>query len=149
MQTHDFAVIGGGIAGAAAAYELQRLGSTILLERERLPGHHTTGRSAAFLVESYGNRVVQLLTRSGRDFLETPPKGFATHPVLSPRPMLWIARPDQRDRLMDEMRSAVANGAPLEAIEPGEAYALCPVLRSGYVDAAVWADSGRSCSSGW
>ncbi len=42
---YDFAVIGGGIAGASAAYELQARGDTLLLEREMLPGQHTTGRS--------------------------------------------------------------------------------------------------------
>ncbi len=88
MRTHDFAVIGGGIAGASVAYELQARGSTILLEREPLPGQHTTGRSAAFLVESYGNRVVQWLTRASRRFLENPPRGFAPHPILKPRPSL-------------------------------------------------------------
>ncbi|MFP8880566.1 MAG: FAD-dependent oxidoreductase, partial [Myxococcota bacterium] len=72
MRTFDFIVIGAGIAGASAAYELQARGRTLLLEREPLPGHHTTGRSAAFLVDSYGNRVVRLLTRGGRDFLENP-----------------------------------------------------------------------------
>ena len=47
MPDYDFAVIGAGIAGASAAHELQAHGRVVLLERERLPGHHTTGRSAA------------------------------------------------------------------------------------------------------
>ena len=47
MPDYDFAVIGAGIAGASVARELQAHGRVVLLEREPLPGHHTTGRSAA------------------------------------------------------------------------------------------------------
>src|SRR2546426_787240 len=49
MDTCDFLVIGAGIAGASAAYELANRGRVVLLERESLPGYHSTGRSAAVL----------------------------------------------------------------------------------------------------
>ncbi len=137
MRTFDFIVVGAGIAGTSAAYELQARGRTLLLEREPLPGHHTTGRSAAFLVESYGNRVVQLLTRGGREFLEKPPEGFSSHPILEPRAVLWIARPDQAERLIDATNRAVAAGSRLDRIDLAKAHDLCPVLRKGYASAAV------------
>lgn len=137
MRTFDFIVIGAGIAGASAAYELQARGRTLLLEREPLPGHHTTGRSAAFLVDSYGNRVVRLLTRGGRDFLENPPDRFSSHPIIEPRPVLWLARPHQAERLIDDTKRAVAAGSKLDRIDLAEAHDLCPVLREGYASAAV------------
>jgi len=136
-RSFDFVVIGAGIAGASAAYELQARGRTLLVEREPLPGHHTTGRSAAFLVESYGNAVVQRLTRGSRRFLEDPPEGFASHPILEPRPVLWIARSDQVQRLHASTRQAIESGAKLDAVDPARALSLCPVLRDGYVSAAV------------
>ncbi len=141
---YDFAVIGGGIAGASAAYELQARGDTLLLEREKLPGQHTTGRSAAFLVESYGKRAVQLLTRGGRAFLEAPPKGFAPHPILKPCPSLWIAREDQTERLAHQTRQAVEVGVPLREVSAEEALVWCPELREGYVAAAVIEPGGQS-----
>ena len=52
-DTAEFVVIGGGIAGAAAAYELSAHGSVILLERESVAGYHTTGRSAALYTEAW------------------------------------------------------------------------------------------------
>jgi D-arginine dehydrogenase len=137
LRTYDFAVIGAGIAGASVAYELQRHGRTLLLERETLPGHHTTGRSAAFSVESYGNRVVQWLTRAGRSFLENPPEGFAQHPLAQRCPMLWVARPEQVQRLAQRVRRAVAAGAGLSEISAEAARALCPVLRAEQIAVAV------------
>jgi D-arginine dehydrogenase len=54
----DIAIIGAGIAGASLAWELSRLAGErlriALVEMESRPGYHTTGRSAAFWVESYG-----------------------------------------------------------------------------------------------
>ena len=81
MANHDFIVVGAGIAGASAAYELQQHGSVALLEREPLPGQHTTGRSAAFLVDSYSGPVVGKLTRAGRPFFEQPSDDASPPPV--------------------------------------------------------------------
>ena len=64
----DFLVIGGGIAGAAAAFNLAAHGQVQILEMEDAPGYHTTGRSAALYTETYGNRVVRAITSASRDF---------------------------------------------------------------------------------
>ena len=47
MEQVDVIVVGAGIAGASAAFELAQTASVLLLEREDQPGYHTTGRSAA------------------------------------------------------------------------------------------------------
>jgi D-arginine dehydrogenase len=133
----EFAVIGAGIAGASVAYELQAHGRVLLLEREPMPGQHTTGRSAAFLVESYGSRVVGRLTRGGRRFLEAPPDGFTPHPLVAPRSVLWVGREDQGESLAAALETARESGADLQRLEVTEARALCPVLREDYVAGAV------------
>jgi D-arginine dehydrogenase len=137
VNAQDFVVIGAGIAGASAAYELQAHGRTLLLEREPMPGQHTTGRSAAFLVESYGTPLVQKLTRAGRQFLEKPPEGFVSHPVLTPRPVMWVGREDQRGALEARLEAARESGAHVEPIDAARARELCPVLREGYVASAA------------
>ncbi|MFQ5417909.1 MAG: NAD(P)/FAD-dependent oxidoreductase [Myxococcota bacterium] len=137
MSGHDFIVIGAGIAGASAAYELQRHGSVALLERETLPGHHTTGRSAAFLVDSYGGPIVGKLTRAGRGFLEQPPDGFADFPLVTPKPVLWIGRDDQRASLAAALAKGREAGADLREVDVASARELCPALREDYVAGAV------------
>lgn len=61
----DVVVIGAGMAGAGAAAELAATRRVVLLERESMPGYHTTGRSAALYAESYGNETVRALTTGG------------------------------------------------------------------------------------
>ena len=51
----DILVIGAGIAGASAAYELAGERRVIVLEQEAQAGFHSTGRSAALFSETYGN----------------------------------------------------------------------------------------------
>ena len=58
----DFLVIGAGIAGASIGHLLAPHGRVVLLEREAQPGYHSTGRSAALFMESYGTPQVRALT---------------------------------------------------------------------------------------
>lgn len=127
--TADIAIIGGGMAGASAAYFLADDAKVLILEREAQPGYHTTGRSAALLFEGYGNAVIRAITKAGRPFLETPPDGFAEAPILSPRGGLMVATEAQLDALADGVREAEATGVHVDVLE-GEALArVAPFLR--------------------
>ena len=137
MKKCDFLVIGAGIAGASAAYELAAMGSVVVLERESAPGYHTTGRSAALYVERYGKPAIYALTRASRPFLESPPEGLAEHPLLTPRGRLWIGRPDQEKSLAAALALPGSRPNRLRRIELDEALALVPVLRREYLTAAV------------
>ncbi|MDQ0474372.1 NAD(P)/FAD-dependent oxidoreductase [Labrys wisconsinensis] len=141
--TADVLVVGGGIAGAGAAYELAALGSVILLERESQCGIHATGRSAASFTENYGNGVIRRLAMASRAFLTDPPAGFCDHPLLSPRGMLTIARADQVALLALELERARALVPTIVAIDPAEAIARAPVLRPDYVAGAILEPDAR------
>ena len=112
MTDYVFAVLGAGIAGASVACELQAHGRVVLLEREPLPGHHTTGRSAAVLVQNYGNAVVRRLTQASREFFE---------------------REDQRVRLAEERKAGEDLGVDVRLLDAAATRSLCPVLREDYV----------------
>ena len=80
----DFLVICAGIAGASVAHWLAPHGRTIVLERESQPGYHSTGRSAALFMESYGTPQVRALTMASRAFLEAQ-DGMGMTPTAIPK----------------------------------------------------------------
>jgi D-arginine dehydrogenase len=131
-MTYDFIIIGAGIAGASAAYELSKAGSVLLLEREARPAYHTTGRSAAFFTLNYGNTLIRSLTAASRDFLFAPPDIFGDAPLLEPRPTVTIARADQAASFEANLAAGLASPGDIAEIDIAEAEAMIPVLRPGY-----------------
>ena len=87
-------IVGGGIAGASLAYFLTERGVTdiALLERESQHGYHSTGRSAATLVERDPIAPVQQLKALGGKFLRNPPVGFSDNAVLNPCGVMILYR---------------------------------------------------------
>lgn len=143
METADFIVIGAGIAGASAAYELASDSKVIVLERESQPGYHTTGRSAALYTETYGNRAIRALTSGSRAFFETPPQGFTDHPLLTPRGTLLIGRGDQEASLAMALEEGRRTVDAVSMIGGNEIMAKVPFLKPGYAKAAVWEPDAR------
>ncbi|MBX3456498.1 FAD-binding oxidoreductase [Ferrovibrio sp.] len=128
-ERFDFVIVGAGIAGAGAAYALAQHGSCLLLERESQPGYHTTGRSAALFSETYGNAPIRALTVASRDFLMSPPEGFADVPILTPRGVMMVGAAEksaQLDATYEEMRKLVAS---VRRIPASEVLERVPVLR--------------------
>ena len=75
MDHCDVLIIGAGIAGVSAAYELSQSRQVVVLERESQPGYHTTGRSAAIYTKNYGSPAIRALTRASyRFFTEAQPE---------------------------------------------------------------------------
>ncbi len=129
MEAIDFIIVGAGIAGASVAYELAERSRVLLLEREDQPGYHTTGRSVATYIQTYGNEVIRPLTIASKPFLDAPPAGFAERPLLTPRGCLFVGRPGREevlDRTFEEARGRVEG---LRRLDGAEARALVPVLR--------------------
>lgn len=140
MQTiqADYLVIGAGIAGASIAYWLAPHARVVMLEQESQPGYHSTGRSAALFMESYGPPQVRALTCASRAFLENPPAGFTDHPILSPRGALMVAAQGQPE-LLDEHDAVVRSvSAHAQRLDAASACALVPVLRADRVLGAVY-----------
>ncbi len=111
-MSDDVLIIGAGIAAASLGYFLAPHARVTLLEREAQPGYHSTGRSAALFLASYGTEQVRALTRASRAFLDQPPPGFADVQILSPRGALFAATPEQAD-LLDEHCALLASLSPL------------------------------------
>jgi D-arginine dehydrogenase len=129
IRSTEFLIIGGGIAAASTAYWLSRHGQVLLLEQESQPGYHSTGRSAALFMESYGTSQVRALTMASRAFFQAPPDGFSDHPLLTPRGAMMVAEHGQDERLRahwNVMRQVTQKGRLLNR---HEACDYLPVLR--------------------
>ncbi len=125
----DFLVIGGGIAGVSIAAALAGSGAVILAEQEPQLSYHATGRSAAIFVDSYGNRIVQRLSRYSRPLLERNEPGADT-PLLAPRGLLWLVAADEALPKVDSHFMAFPQ------LTPPEIRKLIPTLRAEAVRAA-------------
>ena len=137
IQT-DFIIIGAGIAGASVGYWLAPHGKVVILERESQPGYHSTGRSAALYMASYGSEQVRGLTRASLDFFRNPPSGFTDYPLLKPRGAMMVATAGQLDALNAHWKMLSALDPHAQFITGEEACARVTVLRADQVAAAVY-----------
>lgn len=129
----DLIVIGGGIAGVSLGYEVAEERSVCLLEMESALAFHTTGRSAASYLETYGHREVRALTTASRVFFESPPEHF-DGPLLSPRPLLQFARVG-RGSTLRELHGEVLERVPqARLLSPDDAVEVYPMLRLEQVE---------------
>jgi len=137
---YDVAVVGGGLIGASAAYHLSGHCQVALIEQESQPGYHSSGRSAAVLLPTYGGPLAQALTRASIEFLAHPPRDFAIEPrpLVSPRGAIFLAGEGQLN-LLDHWRpsdSAASSGARL--LSASEAKERVPILVAERIAGALW-----------
>lgn len=142
QDTFDVAVIGGGIAGLSVAAEIAQGASVVVLEAESQPGYHSSGRSAALLVQGYGAGVLQRLVALSEPFLTAPPEGFSEAPLTAPRGFLRVARADQVEAL-EAHAAAIEDPAARQWMSGAEAEALAPLLRPGHIARAIFTPGAR------
>jgi D-arginine dehydrogenase len=82
-QNKTCVIVGAGLAGAATAYYLTRLGwdRVVILEQELMVGVHSSGRNAAMIRQVVSDRAIALLAREGAAFLRQLPEDW---PILTP-----------------------------------------------------------------
>jgi D-arginine dehydrogenase len=131
----DVLIIGGGLAGVSLAAALADSRRVMLIERELMLGTHTTGRSAALFMESYGKEPVRALTRASRHFYHVPPQGFAEHPLVNPRDVLHVATAEQVDAL--EAMSTRDDLAAAPWLDTTTLHTRCPILRPDHFVAGL------------
>ncbi|MBL8334114.1 MAG: FAD-binding oxidoreductase [Rubrivivax sp.] len=128
-MTLDVLIVGAGIAGASLAWRLAGTREVMLLEAEIQPGLHSTGRSAAMYMASYGSPQARALTRASRGFYLQPPAGFAEVPLVGPRGALYVGWRGQQG-LLDELRAELqATGTDIQWLDAAECLRRVPVLR--------------------
>jgi len=131
MQKTDILVIGGGIAGVGIARELCNLkdqnNSVVVLERESHSGYHSTGRSAAVWIQSYGNATVRELNDRSEGYFRSP-VGTDGGSFLSKRGLLFcVAESDSQNKEAEEL---LASSKAVSEISVSEATRLVPILNT-------------------
>ncbi|MFO1172185.1 MAG: FAD-binding oxidoreductase [Hyphomicrobiaceae bacterium] len=126
----DIIVIGAGIAGASVAAELAREGAkVVLLEREDQPGYHSTGRSAALYIETYGPEQIRRLTRAGREWFLNPPAGLTETPLMTPSGVILLGYEGEADLLKGAVSEAELTGSKVDVLSPEECIKRAPILK--------------------
>jgi D-arginine dehydrogenase len=117
-ETFDVIIVGGGIAGASLGAEVAARRRVLIVEAEEHCGYHSTGRSAAFFLESYGGEKVAELTIASGPFLEQPPAEFSESGFLHRRGAIHLS-----DGAWPDLPPSVAvqrlGRAELDALVPG------------------------------
>jgi glycine/D-amino acid oxidase-like deaminating enzyme len=128
-MTHDFLIIGGGIAGVSAAARLSHLGRVLVLEAEAHLAHHASGRSAALYEPNYGLQPVVELSKASGDHFRSG------EGLLSPRGLMILGKPGEEAAFAQDI---AAMDLPQIAVD--EALARVPVLRRDMVAMAAFGD---------
>jgi len=118
MSHFDTVIVGGGIAGASLGAGIAAQRRTLIIEAESQCGYHSTGRSAAFWLESYGGPQIAQLSSASRDFLDRPPADFAEHGFLHDRGAVHVSDGDWPE-LPEGVRARRLNRQELEELIPG------------------------------
>ena len=133
----DFIIIGAGIAGASTGFFLAPHGRCLMLERESQPGYHSTGRSAAQFIATYGTPQVRALTRASEPFFQQPPQEFASSPLLHPRGLLTFAAEADLPALREAWKVLQQTSTTGQWLTGEQACAMVPALRPDRVSAAI------------
>ena len=134
----DVVVVGGGIAGVSAAWALARRGQSVaVVEREVSLTAHSTGRSAAQFLASYGGPANRVLSAASRPFLESGAGGLADSELLEPRNVLWVAPAGFEQELSARIEANQTTGTRCERLDAPGAIGLCDALDPRWLEAAV------------
>jgi D-arginine dehydrogenase len=138
MQSSDFLIVGGGIAGVGAAAHLAGSASVTVLETEDALGRHSTGRSAAIFIKNYGNNTLRALNAAAEPVLASGGE-FAETGFLSPRGELVIATQEE----VGQLDAYLADADGMEIVSPSEAVRMVPILREELIAKAAREPNAR------
>ncbi len=144
-------VVGGGIVGAAIAFQLSRRGAEVTVLEKSAPAAGASGKSFAWINANFSKqpRDYHLLSRLGV---------LAWHglhqqlgdplPVRWGGTFEWYARPERAEELERLARQQQAWGYPIRLIDAGEFQRLEPQVRPGTLRAAAVTELEGAVDSG-
>ena len=146
-KTADVVVIGGGVMGTAAAYELSRrgAGTVVLLEKSSL-GSGSSGKSGANVRQHYSHALTASMAQYGLRFFERFSDELGGPEVFTRAGLAMIVPSDQRAHLEANVdlqqklgiKVSLISQAEMQSIDPGVVLGENEVFafesEAGYVD---------------
>jgi len=137
--TFDVAIIGGGIAGLSLGAHLCDAAKVVVLERESHLAFHTSGRSAAIYIPSYGSPTGKLLTQLSGDLFENLPDEFFSSPALTRnRGVICLARSKDDPHLKEMLDTNVVKPITMEDV-----LSRVPILNLDGYEAATFEELAK------
>ena len=134
----DIIVLGSGIAGISIASELSEYLNVCVLEKEGLISYHSTGRSLAFYLESYGNEVIRQLTSASKDFFYNRIDTTSKNILIKKRGVIHIANKFQTIKLKNLYKTLTKNNENFKILNKLQTMDLLPCLNDEYVDSSIY-----------
>lgn len=124
-------IIGAGFAGSACAWWLSRYGvrDVIVLEKEEMPGIHSSGLNAGLARRYEEDPVVAPLAAEGVDFILDPPEDFVEGKLIEQNGSLLL----NPLNIPDDTRHRI--------IAKEEALSMVPLLKDALFNRALWTDT--------
>ncbi len=140
MQKFDVIIIGAGIAGLSAAYEISKRKKVLVVEQEDHAGYHATGRSAAVYAAAYGseNTALYALIRSSWPFFENPPTGFSEYALYGDRGIMFVADHDHVGGLIKHYEEMKIRNPDAILVHRDFIKRKFPLLRDSYCNTAIY-----------
>jgi glycine/D-amino acid oxidase-like deaminating enzyme len=140
MIKSEYVIVGAGFAGAATAYHLARRGITdvVLLEREAIPGFHSSGRNAAMVRQCVPEPALFSLTRDGAAFLRDLPADWPLPVEFKQNGSLLLGSGEGWSKLQHDAEIGRRLGVNVELWTPLQARRHVAALKNAEFDGAVW-----------
>jgi len=140
MKSFEYVIVGSGFAGAATAYHLARRGATdiLLLEKESIPGFHSSGRNAAMLRQCVADPELTRLARTGANFIRQMPDDWPEPVGFKQTGSLLLASGAGWEKLQRDVAVGLSVGIEMELWTPAQAKRYVPVLQQAEFDGAAW-----------
>lgn len=135
---YDVVVIGSGMAGISLASELSQDRSVCVVEKEKLVSYHSTGRSMAFYVESYGNETVRKLVTASKNFFNSFEDPQSKRKLLSKRGVLHIGNKAQTQNINNLYNNLCKVNSNFDLLNKSQTLNLLPCLNDEYVESSVY-----------
>ena len=134
-------VVGGGIVGAATAWELTRAGMDVLLLEARAFGAEGTGKSAAIVRCHYSNPAVVRMAVRSRETFRRMPLLLESEPVYTR--CGWVFLVDADDAPLALQNAEMQEGEGLDVVEVDDLQEVLPgVVEDGIAYALYEPDGG-------